>query len=484
MPNTIALLALAVWPIITVILFRVLPPARAFVWCVLAGYLFLPPVPAAFDLPLLPPFNKYSVINLSLAAVFLVRAGRITDLVPRQGWLVALSVLFVVSPVLTVLTNGEPIVFERAFLPGLGASDAIALSINQAIALVGFLVGQALIRSRDDIAYMLWALCVAGLVYSLPMLLEIRLSPQLNTWIYGYFQASFDQMIRGGGFRPLVFLEHGIWTAFFIMTAFIAALAFRRVAPPRDRPRARVAVQVADAASDSTPQTPAPALDNRYLLAAGYLGVVLVLSKTLGPLLQATALAPLVFFLGPRRQVAIAALLGLLVLVYPAMKATAIAPTDFLVAQAERIDPERARSLEFRFHNEDQLFERAVEKPLFGWGSWGRPQLHDPVTGELTSVTDGRWIITLGVYGWVGFIAEFGLLLLPLALAWRAVRRGTDAGAEVGAVALILGANMIDLIPNATLTPVTWMLAAALAGWAGAAKPVTATPVSRLKTVA
>ena len=35
-------------------------------------------------------------------------------------------------------------------------------------------------------------------------------------------------------------------------------------------------------------------------------------------------------------------------------------------------------------------------------------------------------------------------------------------------MALMLGINMIDLIPNATLTPLTWLMAGAILGYAEA----------------
>ena len=39
----------------------------------------------------------------------------------------------------------------------------------------------------------------------------------------GYFQHSFEQMMRAGGFRPIVFLYHGLWVAFLTATAVLAA---------------------------------------------------------------------------------------------------------------------------------------------------------------------------------------------------------------------------------------------------------------------
>ena len=44
-----------------------------------------------------------------------------------------------------------------------------------------------------DSEEILRVLIIAGLVYSVPMLFEIRLSPQLHNWIYGYYPSQFVQ---------------------------------------------------------------------------------------------------------------------------------------------------------------------------------------------------------------------------------------------------------------------------------------------------
>src|SRR4029077_16712769 len=85
-------------------------------------------------------------------------------------------------------------------------------------------------------------------------------------------------------------------------------------------------------------------------------------------------------------------------------------------------------------------------------------------------VTDGRWIITLGTFGFVGFIAEFGLLAFSVfsaAKAMRFVATVTEA-LFLGALALIVAVNVVDLLPNSGLTPWTWLLAGALLGRAEA----------------
>ncbi|WP_255564095.1 hypothetical protein [Mameliella sp. CS4] len=90
-------------------------------------------------------------------------------------------------------------------------------------------------------------------------------------------------------------------------------------------------------------------------------------------------------------------------------------------------------------------------------------------------MTDGLWIIAIGTYGWVGFLAQFGLLLWPLVLIWRATptQRPDTVSPFVGPLSLMLAINVADMIPNATLTPLTWLIAGALAGYAERLQEIT-----------
>lgn len=434
---------LLVWPVVMVFLFRWMPAHKAMIWSLLGAYLFLPPHPAAFDFPLLPPFTKNSIPNLMLLLICMIKFGPSVVQLPNSKVSRALLFIFVFSPIATVLVNGEPLVFRNGtYLPGLRFTDMIALVITQIMLLFPVILARNILASAESHRDMLKIFMVAGLIYSIPMLIEIRLSPQLNLWVYGFFQHSFIQSIRFGGFRPVVFLDHGLWVAFFTMTSTMAAFALWRV----DRTTHRAV----------------------YLLAAGYLGIVLVLSKSLGALLFAILLTPLIFLLNRRIQILLAFVFILPVLSYPVLKSTNLMPSQWMIDQAQKVNNNRAGSLRFRFYNEDILLDRAHEKPLFGWGSWGRNHLHNPDNGEITSVTDGRWIIVFGVFGWIGFIAEFGLLTLPLAMLWQISRKTPtkDISPYAGPIALILAINVVDLLPNATLTPLTWLLSGALLGYA------------------
>lgn len=440
MPNGLAYLMLAVWPLVTLVMFRRWPIERALIWSLLGAYMFLPPPPAGFDFPLMPPLTKESLPSLATFAICLFYHGRQGRLLPRGRLAQALVFLFIFSPVATVLGNSEPVFYGSIGLPALGLKDMVALVLLQFILILPFLLARQILGTGRGLRELVGALFVGGLIYSLPMLLEVRLSPQLNIWVYGYFQHYFEQMIRDGGFRPIVFMYHGLWVAFFTVMAITCAIALAREADGR----------------------------RRLVLigAAFYLGVVLVLCKSLGSLIYGIYLAPLALLLPVRMQVRIAAAMALVAISYPVLKGAGFVPVDWLLEQAARASPERANSLQFRLDNEDILMERAGLKPFFGWGSWGRNHILNPYTGVMETVTDGRWIILIGIYGWVGYMAEFGLIALPIAMLWINSRRlgNRDLSPLLGPVALLLAVNLIDMLPNATLTPLTWLFAGTLLG--------------------
>lgn len=442
MPNSLAYIALVLWPVVVVVLFRRLPVERALIWSILGGYLLLPPV-AAIDLPAVPALDKMSIPALSAYVVVTRMLGISVPLIPTGRLARLLLGVFVLAPFGTILTNPEVIpVAGHGVLPSLRLYDAISIIAFQAFVILTFALARSLLASAAALREILIALVVGGLGYSLPMLLEVRLSPQLNIWIYGFFQHSFEQMMRQGGFRPIVFLQHGLWVAFFAMTSVLAAVSLLREAPAADKAR--------------------------LALASAYLFVVLVLCKSIGSLVYAAALAPLVLMIGQRWLLRIAMAMAVLALSYPVLRSSGLIPAEDLVRLAASYSAERAQSLEFRFANEAVLLNHAFEKSWFGWGGFGRNQIYDIFTGRSLTVADGRWVIVLGMYGWVGYVGEFGLLALPLVLLWRRAERlppGTMA-APLGALAVIHGVNMVDMLPNATLTPMTWLIAGALLGHA------------------
>lgn len=450
MPNPIAYLMLMIWPMVCLALFLRLPLERAIVWSLLGGYLVLPPR-TEFDLPLVPPMDKFSVPSISafVICVFLLRLP--VRVLPRTPLVTLLVLLFLFSVVPTVLTNPDPILFQVMAnsdpiqfvtnrLPGLTPRDVFSVLIGQIIVLLPFFLGRQFLSSDTGMRELLLGLAVGGLVYSVPALIEIRLSPQINTWVYGFFQHSFAQMMRDGGFRPIVFLPHALWLAFFLVTSCMAVAALGRVADPGTR--------------------------LRWFAALVYLLAVLYLCKSLASQLYALAMVPAVLILLPRWQIRLACAFAVIAVAWPVLRNLGLVPIDAILAQAEAFDPTRAQSLAYRFQNEEMLLDRADDKVLFGWGGWGRNLVRYSETGTILSVPDGRWIIVFGTFGWVGYIAEMGLLAAPLLLALIQVRRmdGRDISPFLAPITMILAITMVDMLLNATLVPLTWLCAGAVLG--------------------
>ncbi|PTX47903.1 hypothetical protein IQ03_03072 [Gemmobacter caeni] len=432
---------LLIWPLVVAVLWRRLPPDRALIWSILGAYLILPPV-IALDLPVVPDLGKDSIPPL-MAAVMVLFVRRETIPILPDSWIGrGLLVIFVLSPFATVLTNGEPLPKGAGeMIQGMRIYDSAAAVINQGIAVLPYFLARRYLGTPEAMRAILAALVAAGLAYSVPMLIETRLSPQMNVWVYGYFQHDFFQTIRFGGYRPVVFLPHGLWVAFFALMAALSAVTLFRVGPSDRRPR-QFAVML-------------------YLLA------VLVLCKSAGPLVYALGLSPLILFAPRHWQVVMAALLAGIVITYPLLRGAHLVPLNQIIAFAEHLSPDRAYSFAFRVRNEEALLDRAALKAWFGWGGYGRNLIYDPVTGAGTSIADGAWIITLGIYGWLGYLAQFGLLVLPLLLMGREMlSRRSAVSPWVAAVCLLVAANLVDMLPNATLVPLTWMMAGAVLGHA------------------
>lgn len=454
--NALAFLALVLWPGVVVALFRTLSLERALIWSILGGYMVLPQV-TAINLPGIPAFDKVTIPNLTAFAACVAIWGRLPSLMPSSWLGRGLMVAFLVSPSFTVLTNLNPVQFGvddlgglRVLdlqgiaadgvpgLPGLRMYDSLSALAGQILLMLPFFLAREALRSEAAIRELMVALVIAGAVYTLPMLFEVRFSPQLHTIVYGFFQHDFIQAMRAGGYRPFVFMPHGLWVAFFAFMVLMSAAALWRA-------------------------TRAPVWGWAVAMGAG----LVVICKSMGVILFALVFAPLALLLRPRAHLALAVVLSAIVLTYPALRGLGLIPTDDLVARVLEIAPDRAQSLEYRFNNENRVLAHSESRPWLGWGGWGRFFPHDPESGRTSVVVDGMWIITIANFGWLGYAALFGLLALPLwSIWWQARQVATPPPATVTILALILAVNMVDLLPNATLVPLTWLIAGALLGHA------------------
>lgn len=445
MPNGLAYLMLFAWPLVAQALFQKLPVYKALIWTLMAGYLILPSA-TGVKVPMLPMLDKHSIPAMSAFVLCWIHGpspGR--DDQTRLGLIErmlipGLLVLLVSSPFLTVMTNAEPLFFGPTFIPGLRPYDALSMISGAVITILPFLLARRYLNTREAHREILRAFALGGLAYSLPALFEVRLSPQLHVWIYGFFPHDFIQHIRAGGFRPVVFLNHGLMIGILFCLSTLSALVLWREARREGKPA------------------------RGWLLAALWLMMTLILAKSIGALAIALTLSLVIGLGGQRLQAIFAVSVAAVVLFYPMLRGAGYVPVDGVYDLALSFSEDRAQSLKFRLDNEDELLAHANEKPFFGWGGWGRNQIFDPVTGRMTSVVDGIWVILIGTYGWAGYIAYFGLWTLPVFLFARHRRRFGPSLITPGLIVL-LSAVLIDFLPNAGLVPYVWMIAGALTGF-------------------
>lgn len=346
---------------------------------------------------------------------------------------------FIIAPILSSFDNSYELQLGAASIHGFYPLDGVKIALRNMMLLAPLHIGRRFLSTDYARALLLKALPAAMLVYSLPMLFEIRISPQLHGWVYGYFpNDTFLQEVRAGGFRPVVFVGHGLALATLTAIAVLAAVVIMRA-------KGRIV------------RAPTGAV-------VAYLSGLLVLCKSLGPGLYAVIFAPIALFTKPRLWVKIGCAVSLVILSYPLLRDHGLAPTELVSRVATSISPERNNSLQVRLLNEGQLLAKAEQKPWFGWGAWGRNLIYDQWTGKNISVTDGGWIIYFGVYGWFGYLCFYGLLAAALFQALAAMGKElTPGNITRGGVALLLAVYLIDSIPNAPEEWLIFLLAGSLA---------------------
>ena len=433
-------LVLLLWVVVAFAVFAMIPGSRAIFIVMLTGTLFMPER-AGFDAPAIPPMGKHELtVMVAFIGTLAFNWRRVQQarLLRGMDWLL---LAMLVCSAITVLTNPEKVITGPVVRPGLTNYDVISTMVREFLRVgLVFLLGRMAFASSQDLATFWRLLLKFGLVYAFLMLLEMRLSPQLHRWVFGYHAHSFLQTMRWGGYRPTVFMEHGLAVGVFALAVLMAAVTQARLGKKMFRLPAWAVVL--------------------------FFAAVFVLCKSTGAIVLALALIPVALLTSPRRQLQVAALLAAICAIYPASKVVGFFPGDDMVEVAiDYINVERAQSMDDRFLNDEILVDRAARKLWFGWGDYGRHRVFDEQTGKDISVTDGYWIIQLGSRGVMGLGIAFTLLLLPAFLALRASRRIPDREQRLmlAGMALIHMVYVFDLLPNGLYNTLPFFFAGGLA---------------------
>jgi hypothetical protein len=417
-PNVLVPIALVLFFPAVYLVRRTLGPTRGVLASLLGGWLFLPSFSASvLDVPLLG--SKVAFVPTAVLIVSVVSDWRRWSRLRPHGVDLAAAVISL-GPFATALSNG------------LGLYEG-ASALLEAFCSWGtpYLLGRVYLgKPRASRRYALW-LVAAALVYVPLCLWEIRMSPQLHRVVYGYRAAgSFVQAVRYGGYRPSVFMAHGLAVGTFMATGTLIAYWLWR---------SRAAVRVAWL----------PLGWSTVLLAA----TTVLVKSTAAIALLAVGIAVLEGMRLVGRRLPIL-LLTLLPAAYCAARISGWTASE-LVEATRRFDRDRAQSVQYRIVNEGILLEKAEQRPWLGWGRFGRSRVYDEDMRDV-SVTDGLWIIALGVSGRLGLISVGSMLLLPVLLLLRRFpARHWDRSAlgPIAALAVATVLWVLDCLLNAMNGP-------------------------------
>lgn len=423
------IILLAITPVLVVGLFAFLPPLKALFVSVLGGWMFLPQ--AHMVVQGMPDYDKAVAVSVGvMLATAIFQMSRIMSLRPRLADVFML--VYCTSGVTASVTND------------LGLYDGGSTALRDIITVaLPYITGRLYLQKPGDLANLVVALVAAGLIYAPLCLLEVRLAPQLHKWVYGFTTNRFVHNMRYDGFRPTVFMHSGLAVGMFMsmatmLCAWVVVTRYRR-----------------------------SVLGVPVVLLLPILLVTAVLVKAIGAaILGLAGFCALLFDRQLRFPLAACAMM-VAVPGYIVGRSTGVWHGEPITTVAEQLSPDRAQSFAYRLGNEDLLAEKALQRPLFGWGGWSRARVFDE-NGKDLAPTDGHWIILLGNRGIYGLTGYFGFLLLPpLVYLWRAGRpkgwrRSPEVAASAG-LAIVVILYACDCLPNAMYNPLWLMMAGGLA---------------------
>lgn len=453
-PGPFAYLVFFLWVPISALIFAQNQPRRAGFIVVVVGTMTLPEL-VAVDPPILPPITKNVLVCLcAFMGFFFTARSRFQKMRLLRGVQLYFFILLICN-VGTAMTNPESYVFGGKLMweggprypvvvvPALKSTEFIAMGIEDTFKyLFPFAVGQLLVQSRDDAIAFLKGYAFACVCYVPLMLWEGLMSPQLHRYVYGYHALDFAHNIRGSGFKPVVFTASGLGLAMLEFVGLTAAAGLTRL---------KTAVNPALSAG----------------LATAIIAFALLVSRNVGVVIYAALAIPLLLFTGVRTQIRLAAVLAIVFVTFPISRAKDWFPADDIIAYAQSKSPERAESLAMRFENETLLIQHTQEKPLWGWGSFGRNRKYDPDSGKDITVTDGEWGIHYSVRGGIGVVGWFWMMALPVLWALRMIKRVTNRDDQLvlGVLTLTAAINAVDLLPNSSFTYIPMVYSGILAGY-------------------
>ena len=418
-PQSVYVAVLLAYVVIGACTIAYLRGIRGVLAAVVFGWLFLPPT-VGINLPGLPPFGKDAAVAYAiLLGLVLVEGRAISEFRPKL--LDVPMLVWLVVPFFSSVTNG------------LGVSDGLSEIYLRLMSWgIPYFAGRTLIRTPSDVRSAAIWVVLSGLIAVPLALWEIRMSPHLHETVYGFRVARFHMAVRLGGYRPMLFMRHGLEVGLWMATASAAGIWLLL-------------------AGRGTIRLWGYKINSFSIVLFG----TTVLCRSLGALVLlfgTTAAAMFVRSTG-LRIVFIALLLT--PSVYLSARMTNLIQAEQLSSIVAAYNPDRAFSLESRLNQEEFITDHALKKPLFGWGGFNRYRPTNDL-GETTPV-DSLTMITLGKNGVAGLVTLLAMNLIPpLLIVLRLPGRALARPFWAPTIAILLGVTIysMDALFNAFATPV------------------------------
>lgn len=391
----------------------------ALILSILIGYLFLPQAEYKI-IEGIPKVTKLTLIGFSVCLFIPWKFPfEILNFKLRKADLPML--IWCLVPIASSISNG------------LGVFDGVSAFFIRSMEWgVPYFIGRLAFDNSEKFSEVEKYLFIGGLIYVPLCLYEIKMSPQLHNMVYGFQQHSFAQTFRMGGFRPTVFLYHGLAVALWMMASAVCAFFHLAI----------------DSKSKKTPLS--------FKFWAITLIATFFLCKSAGSWLL-FFLCVIGMYTGLKFKTTLVIKLMLFIpLTYIVVRSSGSWDGANMVELNSRIFGEdRAESLAFRLMNENLIIDHVMQRNILGWGGWGRANVIIPGTEKLT-VVDGLWLAALGANGYVGLAAIMLATLIPFYISLKRYPPNTWHYSENSAIVtfmFIAAAYSIDNLLNNMPSP-------------------------------
>lgn len=296
------------------------------------------------------------------------------------------------------------VAFATSVANGFGPYDGISQAAEFGL---GFVLPVFLARlhigTPASLKIFLLTLCIGAAAYAPFALWEFRMSPQIHTTVYGYFQHVFQQHFRGGFWRPIVFFSHALALGrFFAFTAFLTLFPLRHELTQRF------------------------GVIGKYFFLAPLLG--LIVSQSLGPYIMFCLLCG--GYIVYRHRPWLAYVLPAIGFIWLGASLVGVAPRLDYAESFDTVSADRADSLQYRLDALSEYGSVIMNKPLVGHGGWD----HGRIEGR---ATDSQALISLLFRGWIGSLFYFAWWFYGLYVLVQIVHRTRQTVLGAKATALL-----------------------------------------------